>query len=760
MLKITLVQAEEKIVEIKNSFESFTQKLSTYKDEFLDLKQEDLPVISYNYYKDGADMRHCYCLACGHEYDEENTNNYYSYGYNSKRCPNCKNHKIHQLRYGNTSINTTRKYTFVCDVNEDEGYILLVTFDVPYVYNMNNMDINDCLEKGNYDFLKGQFEKMVPKEQYSYHFSFFTFDKGLRFEDQTVSSYFLSPSARMAEKRLAEFALSKVVGDTSKAQKFLKDNSIVVDDSLTKVLRDRHEAILYKKKQISAKKVKKPNAIVEKYRSYQAKDIDDNKLLGNIKQPFKLLKSQIGSHNTYLFYCPECKEFSEITEPNNRYDSQTICPCCNTEYNDYNMVSRGVSQDRYQTVKYLELMDETNDLLIRVFNIHQTISIDKEYSYQIEEIKRFFFSPSNFYVFKKEDGDFVKGTAHDLTVDTWRSSLYVVQDNSEIKELIEKSSLKYIGLDLAWGLNDNPGICEVLRCGQGSYLYQWYKRPCIEQVLKTNLVTAAREIMCMEKDRFSRAVNEKETTVYSILGINKPVFKIARANNLSLKMIMHCKNFWELDHTLTNETFNEIVQLGSTDTIYEISSRYNIPFAKIIEYVNSCYNYQCIEKPEALRIWRDYLRMAKDMTYRLDNKNTKFPSSLKKEHDKAIFAYRVLEDEKNRKRFIEQAKENEKYEYSYGKFFVKVPKTPEEIIEEGTNQKHCVASYVNRVREGDTVVAFIRYKEHPNDSYFTIEINDDVIVQVKGYTNCAPTDKTLLEFLTKFAVAKKLTLHY
>ena len=238
------------------------------------------------------------------------------------------------------------------------------------------------------------------------------------------------------------------------------------------------------------------------------------------------------------------------------------------------------------------------------------------------------------------------------------------------------------------------------------------------------------------------------------------VFKIARANNLSLKMIMHCKNFWELDHTLTNETFNEIVQLGSTDTIYEISSRYNIPFAKIIEYVNSCYNYQCIEKPEALRIWRDYLRMAKDMTYRLDNKNTKFPSSLKKEHDKAIFAYRVLEDEKNRKRFIEQAKENEKYEYSYGKFFVKVPKTPEEIIEEGTNQKHCVASYVNRVREGDTVVAFIRYKEHPNDSYFTIEINDDVIVQVKGYTNCAPTDKTLLEFLTKFAVAKKLTLHY
>jgi hypothetical protein len=255
--------------------------------------------------------------------------------------------------------------------------------------------------------------------------------------------------------------------------------------------------------------------------------------------------------------------------------------------------------------------------------------------------------------------------------------------------------------------------------------------------------------------------NKKGTTVYEILDITKPVYMIAKAKNASPSDLALIKKLWTLEESLTQELYEEILEFRRTDLVVTIKERFNIPFKKTIEYINSCYDHQCIEKQDALTIWYDYLRMAKDMDYRLKDNTIKYPSSLKKDHDRAIFAYKVVQDEVNQKRFVENANRNMNlYEYSSGDFIIKVPMHPNEVIQEGNVQKHCVASYVNRIREGETAVCFARRKDDPDTAYFTIEVKDDTVVQVKGYCNCAPKDVEFIEFLRKWADKKKLRLRY
>lgn len=113
-------------------------------------------------------------------------------------------------------------------------------------------------------------------------------------------------------------------------------------------------------------------------------------------------------------------------------------------------------------------------------------------------------------------------------------------------------------------------------------------------------------------------------------------------------------------------------------------------------------------------------------------------------HDNLV----ALREEIRRRREIERAKGQEsgmkknykkameKFAYENDEFFIKAPKTPKELIEEGCRLAHCVGSYVNRVAEGSTNILFLRKKEAPDESFYTIEVNNNnVVVQIHGKNN-------------------------
>lgn len=69
---------------------------------------------------------------------------------------------------------------------------------------------------------------------------------------------------------------------------------------------------------------------------------------------------------------------------------------------------------------------------------------------------------------------------------------------------------------------------------------------------------------------------------------------------------------------------------------------------------------------------------------------------------------------------------------------IRLPNRLEELKKEGEALHHCVGTYMERVRKGETMIFFIRRKEEPEKPYYTLEWHGKV-VQCRGSHNCDMT---------------------
>ena len=68
---------------------------------------------------------------------------------------------------------------------------------------------------------------------------------------------------------------------------------------------------------------------------------------------------------------------------------------------------------------------------------------------------------------------------------------------------------------------------------------------------------------------------------------------------------------------------------------------------------------------------------------------------------------------------------------------------------------HCVGGYSKSHANGKTNILVIREKNNIDKPFYTMEINRNVIIQVRGKRNCPPTEE-LNNFLDEF---KKLKIN-
>lgn len=152
----------------------------------------------------------------------------------------------------------------------------------------------------------------------------------------------------------------------------------------------------------------------------------------------------------------------------------------------------------------------------------------------------------------------------------------------------------------------------------------------------------------------------------------------------------------------------------------------------------------------------DYINMTYGM---YGDVKDKYPKSLKTQHDKIVFKYNLFIRYKKDLAIFKQTEEHQKLAYSYKDYSVILPSNSSEIIDEGMNQSNCVASYINKVVQGDTLILFMRNNKFINDSLVTIEVKSDKVVQVKGYANRGTTSEED-KFINKWAKDKKLKIAY
>lgn len=210
--------------------------------------------------------------------------------------------------------------------------------------------------------------------------------------------------------------------------------------------------------------------------------------------------------------------------------------------------------------------------------------------------------------------------------------------------------------------------------------------------------------------------------------------------------------------TLSDECDKDVANdfiIGSIPDFIEVIEKYNYKPKNLIKYLcrDVKLNQGIAFPSNALVLLRDYMRMMAAMKLNPD----KYSKSLKKDHDIATMNYKVVKDDIKKEEFKKVVDKDTYKELIYEdrKYNVVLPAEPNDLVLEGKNLSHCVASYVEDVIKEKCKILFIREKNGIDNSLLTVEVRGNRIVQVKGFDNRLAKSEERT-FLNKWAEDKNL----
>lgn len=509
----------------------------------------------------------------------------------------------------------------------------------------------------------------------------------------------------------------------------------------------------------ASKTSRKQSAVVEAQnvrQKYEGESHDD--LIRDAIKPVVLkLKARIGHKETYECTCKKCGHTFTYEYDTYFNLSEFACEKCGNDnavlLNPPPKLTYFNERKRVLVLTYEKTSLPENDLLLRIYESYMTASETKS-----KEIERLFVHLTKngklklmFYAMCYDD-EWCSIRKNSRTRG-WDYPKTVIQTPDEIRSAIEQSCMAHTGLIEAIGVGDKAYKPVLLPSDPLDYILQYEKSPEIELVAKGNVPEILKSLLDNNEYLLSGSA------LHEVLGLTKKTVKIAREMDMNYKKACTVDRLVKVDQSITADGIRQLLDSGVTIEQYTtLREEMPIPLSNVLSYLESCHNYQYIEAKAAIQIWIDYLRMAKKCNYDLKDKTRRFPSSLKKEHDGAVFVFNKLRDEFLEEGFAVNAKKNKALEYSHGDYFVKIPETPNDVVEEATAQHNCLRSYIERISDGKSIIAFVRKKAEPDRSYVTVEISPEMsIVQVKGYCNSNPKGEKLGEFFSKWRTAKKLT---
>lgn len=688
----------------------------------------------FSYTQDGEVVTEGRCHNCGykgfvkHEYDSWRRRS------NPTMCPKCGN--VHVTANYDTTPVPNEDRVFIQE--EENGFYFLV-YGVSYSFLGDRDDSSDLQPE---DWVENE-----PVKQFYIHYAgLFDNVAGMFIYDKRQNKHFTTALQCSSTSAYSSFAKVATVTHPHLLQRY-RD---LLDE----------KASAAEKRRLGSKK----HLLDEMRNGYKPKPVDMEEIKKSGAAILSYLDSDKGGKRIYCASCTRCGDSWLVAEENIENDT-FVCPNCGLEHKQRYSYYRGSSSEETNVVKYENTNLPENDLLIRIFYVVHKLE-NKVITTEAIEAQRIFAGKQlivydnencNYYGKVKSGPDkFNKGTIRDITVglNHWRSKQEkVVSSEEEIRNAIRNSCLMYSGLVESYGIGDSR-YRAYAAAPDMQYLKAWYKNPGIELILKSNMIKYLNDVI-NDPTKMSAGKNLAE-----VLGVSAAVAKVAAKNDFSYSELIDFNALYNEDNSFNMEMYNAIKnERVAINSIISLKRTYNISYANTLRYLQTTYDHQCIEKREALSLWIDYLNMATALHMDLSDNSKKYPASLKKEHDIAMFAHRSIQIELDKEEFARQAKINEFYEYSYKDLVAIVPKTPQDVVEEATRQRNCLRTYVDRIKRGDTVVVFIRYKTTPENTLYTAEVCNGSLLQLKGYQNSNPRNRMLNEFVAHWSKAKAIKVN-
>lgn len=238
---------------------------------------------------------------------------------------------------------------------------------------------------------------------------------------------------------------------------------------------------------------------------------------------------------------------------------------------------------------------------------------------------------------------------------------------------------------------------------------------------------------------------------YTINDIPKAMIKLCKNHNIKLSnnLLDYYKQnpdahilAYNLEYMSLND--DDIYKIWSTDDYdydRENGSTYWSYFNKLLNeygytakalllYIDQLKTYEALDSiGSILTELYDYARMMKTISPKFD----KYPRHFLTTHKIACRNYNRLLKEFSEEVF--RSRIDKTLEYTYKDYCFIYPSSTTEIKEEAVQQNNCVASYIDRVIDGECHILFLRKRGSKDESLVTIEVRNNKIVQAKRKFN-------------------------
>lgn len=320
-------------------------------------------------------------------------------------------------------------------------------------------------------------------------------------------------------------------------------------------------------------------------------------------------------------------------------------------------------------------------------------------------------------------------------------------------EEVERSFARYCGREttcpgylVEWGaecVRVQRDLCKFLA------LCCIYPRQ-IEMLNKTGFAELVDDLVCGRKKN-AKIFNWNAESYKDAFGLTKQEMQQWRSSGAPVQAIADYKSLRRVGQHPDFATLRVLHQLYfDTNGLIKLARRYGIETAELHKYL-------CKQARENMGensmygLLADYYNMAEELNWQLGSPAAPLlPRDLVEKHDEAAEEQRILrrrraaaeekkraEEAEERRREAEESfqKRREKYNVERAGYLIRIAETEEEIEREGDTLRHCVGDYAQRHVAGKLTICFIRRTETPDASLYTVEMQDNRLIQIHGYKN-------------------------
>lgn len=311
-----------------------------------------------------------------------------------------------------------------------------------------------------------------------------------------------------------------------------------------------------------------------------------------------------------------------------------------------------------------------------------------------------------------------------------REDYHILNSEYEVFKMLRNSMYKYSGFEY-----NSFKLGELFE-----YLAMYEKHPAVEMISKLGLDYLLE--IDLRKFKWSKKGLD-------IIGIEKKDISVLKKLRIPIDEFKINKEYIYKFNIFEKEDYNQLLRL-----VEVAKNKYaNINISK--------YSFDYFKKNAHVSIYiiKDYYELCEKLALPMNHIN-KYPDDIKKAHDNLMVKIETVKSEKNDAAILKRVNSGlNKLRFANDKYIITPANSSEDLIRESAKLNHCVKTYIDKYAAGKTNIFLVRERENVNEPFYTLELIDSDIKQLRGNYNCVPTNE-VIDFVNKWANKFKLTGAY